>query len=92
MVPKKCEGFHPDYCLVWTNGPATYHLLLCFGCHEMKLHGPGQELLVDIRQRAFEEFKIILMKYRDQRPKRDWTKTVCPASCLPVFAAFEHMQ
>ena len=69
--PKLCGGYHPDYCLAWRDGEATYHLLICFGCHEMKLYGPKQELLADIRSDAFKQFETTLKKYRDQRPKRE---------------------
>jgi hypothetical protein len=67
--PKMCGGFHPDYCLVWEDGKATYHLLICFGCHEMKLYGPKSELIVDISDDAFRKFKSILTAFHDQRPR-----------------------
>jgi hypothetical protein len=68
--PKLCGGFHPDYCLSWKDGDATYQLLFCFGCHEMKLYGPKEELVVDLRQDAFKQFEALLKKHRDQRPER----------------------
>jgi len=69
--PKACGGYHPDYCLAWKDGPTTYELLICFGCHEMKLFSPKQEELADIRKDAFERFETILKKYQDQRPKTE---------------------
>ena len=66
--PKLCGGFHPDYCLAWQDGKTTYHLLICFGCHEMKLYGPGTELLVDLYDDAHRTFKSTLKPYRAQRP------------------------
>jgi hypothetical protein len=66
---KFCGGFHPDYCLTWTDGGDEYQLLICFGCHEMKLYGPKQELLVDIRDDAIAQFDERLRKHREQRPK-----------------------
>jgi hypothetical protein len=66
--PKMCGGYHPDYCLTWKDGEAVYQLLICFGCHEMKLYGPKSELMADIRPDAYKAFAEILKKYRDQRP------------------------
>lgn len=70
--PKECGGFHPDYALAWSDGDETYHLLICFGCHEMEFHGPRGMLLVDIREKAFKQFEAILKQYRDQRPPSSW--------------------
>jgi len=69
--PKRCGGYHPDYGLAWKDGDSTYHLLICFGCQEMKLFGPKQELLADIRSDSFKQFESILKKYRAQRPKNE---------------------
>ena len=68
----KCGGFHPDYAFAWRDGDETYYLLICFGCHEMQFIGPRQELLVDIRSKAFKQFEAVLKKYRDQRPPSSW--------------------
>jgi hypothetical protein len=69
--PKKCGGYHPDYALAWKDGGTIHHLLICFGCHEMKLYGPRHELITDIRDDAYKQFETLLRKYRDQRPKRE---------------------
>jgi hypothetical protein len=69
--PKLCGGFHPDYCLVWKQGESIYQLLICFGCHEVKLYGPKSELIVDLREKAFQAFEAALKKHRDQRPARE---------------------
>ena len=66
---KLCGGYHPDYCLALTDGEVEYHLLICLGCHEMKLYGPDQNLRVDIRDDAYKQFKEMITKYRDQRPE-----------------------
>ena len=66
---KNCGGYHPDYCLSWKDGEASYELLICFGCHEMKLYGPRQELLADIQRDVAIQFETTLKKYRDQRPQ-----------------------
>jgi len=67
---KLCGGYHPDYCLEWKDGEATYHLLICFGCDEMKLYGPKSELLLDIRTDVMKKFESVLKKHRSQRPKK----------------------
>lgn len=63
--PKPCGGFHPDYALVWKDGERTYTQLVCFGCGEVQLHGPQQELMVEL---ASGQLGAILGKYRSQRP------------------------
>ena len=65
MGEKACGGYHPDYCLTWHDGTASYDLMICFGCAEMKLYGPGNYLIVDLNDEAFE---TLLKKHRDQRP------------------------
>ena len=66
--PKLCGGYHPDYCLAWKGSDATYDLLICFGCHEMKLYGPRRMLLVDIRNDTSRQFETMLKKYHNERP------------------------
>lgn len=66
---KKCGGFHPDYCLVWGEGKKTYHAHVCFGCHEMKVFGPGIELYCEISSSAYTQLQKTLKPYQDQRPK-----------------------
>lgn len=68
--PKMCGGYHPDHCLVWQDGEVTYQLLVCFGCHEMKIFGPAGEIMADIRPKAFEAFESALKEHRVQRPPR----------------------
>lgn len=67
-VPEPCGGFHPDYALVWKEGEHTYDLLICFGCGDVQLHGPQQELMAKMASGKFGE---ILSKYRSQRPDRE---------------------
>ncbi len=65
---KKCGGFHPDYCIEWHVGEQVYQCLLCFGCDEAKVFGPGVELYYDINRSPFEELKLVLKPYRKNRP------------------------
>jgi hypothetical protein len=34
---KLCGGFHPDWCVTFGEGETSWHLLICFGCRELKL-------------------------------------------------------
>ncbi len=61
---KLCDGFHPDYCLVWTDGNTTCEVLICFGCAEVRFYSPQRELHVDLRGEAYEQFTTILKAYR----------------------------
>ena len=70
LGPKNCGGFHPDYCLAWNEAGNSYELLICLGCHEMKIYAASQELLVDIEREAYYQVNMALQKYRDQRPER----------------------
>lgn len=72
---KMCGGFHPDYCLVWKNGEATFQALFCLGCHEVKIYGPQIAWYGDIGKEAYEKFRSLLTKYRDQRPASQPPKT-----------------
>ena len=69
--PKKCGGFHPDYCAEIETGTGTSHFLICFGCGEAKIYGPRGELYCDIRGAEYEQLKTLLKKYRKNRPSRD---------------------
>lgn len=65
---KLCGGYHPDYCLIWKNGGFQHHLLICFGCHEIRLFDASQDLYLDLRAPAFAKLGKLLIKYRSQRP------------------------
>jgi len=66
---KLCGGYHPDYALVWKDGGVSYDLLVCLGCHEMKLFGPKMELLIDLRDGPAKHLEAILKQYHQQRPQ-----------------------
>jgi hypothetical protein len=66
---KKCGGFHPDYLAEWRVGDGVYRVLICLGCHEVKVFGPDSSLRCDIHQdKAFGELRDLLKKYRKNRP------------------------
>lgn len=50
---EKCDGFHPDYVLVWQGHDGRRAIQLCYGCHEWKFFGPGGSFLSDISEKAY---------------------------------------
>ena len=69
--PKRCGGFHPDFCVEWHVGKDVYRAHICFGCHEMMVYGPKSDLYCDIAEPAYKELDALLKTYRKNRPKRD---------------------
>lgn len=65
---KLCDGYHPDYCLIWKNSEIQHQLLICFGCQEIKLFYARQNLYLDLRDPAFAQLGKLLIKYHSQRP------------------------
>jgi hypothetical protein len=65
---KLCGGFHPDYAVEWHVGADRYRALLCFGCHEVKLFGPGVESRNDLDEASYQKLWMLLMAYRKNRP------------------------
>ena len=72
IIPDQaCGGYHPDYCIEWKVKGEKYHVLVCFGCGEMKCYGDGIELYCDFEQCGGDtEFGKVLKKYRKNRPER----------------------
>jgi hypothetical protein len=62
---KMCGGFHADYSLVWQDEQATYEFQICFGCGEVLIFGPTQEMRLDLQGNGL---KSVLEKYHGQRP------------------------
>jgi hypothetical protein len=65
---KKCGGFHPDYAIEWKKDSSVYRALICFGCDEAKLFGPGIEERHDLNQSALSALEALLTKHRKSRP------------------------
>jgi hypothetical protein len=65
---KKCGGFHPDYAVEWTVEGQVYQCLICFGCFEVKMYGPGGETRLDISKAGLAG---LLKPYRKNRPEYD---------------------
>ena len=66
---KYCAGFHPDFAVSWTVDKLEYHALICFGCREIKLLGPGEEPYFDLSKTSREELIKILRPYHKDVPK-----------------------
>jgi hypothetical protein len=67
---KLCGGFHPDYCVEWHLGKEVYRVLICFGCHEVKLHGPKTSVYCDVEDKALAGLQRLLKPYRKNRPRK----------------------
>jgi hypothetical protein len=68
--PKACGGFHPDWCLVWSDGSETYTVFLCFGCDEMVAYKDGERsIYCDIREES--RFESLLNPLHVNRPKQN---------------------
>jgi hypothetical protein len=65
---KKCGGFHPDYAVEWQKDSSAYRALICFGCDEAKLFGPGIDERHDLGPRALPELEALLRKHQKNRP------------------------
>jgi hypothetical protein len=70
-VVKGCGGFHPDFAVEWAVGDRVYHCLICFGCSEVQVFGPGGELHCEIADP--DPLKRLLIPYQKCRPTTDWT-------------------
>jgi len=66
---KKCGGFHPDYLVEVSVGKESYRMLVCFGCHEVKLFGPKSEVYVDMSDEGLHGLEEALKGRRKSRPK-----------------------
>jgi hypothetical protein len=67
--PKKCGGYHPDYCLEWRDAAEVYRVLVCLGCSEVKCYGPAGGVHCDMNADVREEFKRLLKAHRKNRPE-----------------------
>jgi hypothetical protein len=65
---KKCGGYHPDYAVEWSVSSDRYRALICFGCYEVKLFGPGLESHNDLDLDAYKRLKELLKPYQKNRP------------------------
>jgi len=61
-----CCEFHPDFAVEWQQDSSVYRALLCFGCHEARLFGPGLAERYSLWDG--DELHALLTKYRKNRP------------------------
>jgi len=67
---KDCGGFHPDYGIEFLRGDVRLQFLLCFGCGEAKVFGPGHEVRHDLADPAHTALRTLLQPYGSSRPTR----------------------
>ena len=72
--PKRCGGYHPDWCLTFKVGDEAYRVLICFGCHEARLFGPKNATFSDLDDEAMKKMGAILGPLRKNRPMREAEK------------------
>jgi hypothetical protein len=65
---KRCGGFHPDFAVEWPNVKPLFQALICFGCREIKLWGPGIKSRNDLDAGAALKLQTTLLGYRRNRP------------------------
>jgi hypothetical protein len=66
---KKCDGFHPDYCVEWKFDESPIQVLICFGCGEAKVRAEGSALHYDTRDDGEKALRALLIDRRQERPK-----------------------
>lgn len=65
---KRCGGFHPDWSVNWRSGRDNIHALICFGCQDIIILGPDQQLRYGLTAAAFKQLKSDLVPLRSKRP------------------------
>ena len=65
---KRCGGFHPDWCVSWRSGRKDIHALICFGCQDIIIVSPDQQLRYGLTAAAFKQLKSDLIPLRSKRP------------------------
>ncbi len=68
-LPKHCGGFHPDFALRFKHRGKTYQALICYGCDEAGLFGPGIDSTVDVVTEHQKKLEKPLKNYSRRRPK-----------------------
>jgi hypothetical protein len=65
---KRCGGFHPDWSVNWRSGRKDIHALVCFGCKELMILSPEQQLRYNLTPAAFKKLQAELVPLRAKRP------------------------
>lgn len=69
--PKRCGGYHPDYCISWQKESSTFYALVCYGCGEIVFYDSKSFIIYDIEDEALRGLKDLLQGYQKKRPKKD---------------------
>ncbi|WP_254507062.1 hypothetical protein [Anatilimnocola floriformis] len=77
-TPAACGGFHPDWCVEFTQNQTVYQVLICFGCHEARLYGPISSAYVVLGDESYKELVAVLKPFQKQRPKFKASKSLSP--------------
>ena len=67
---KLCGGFHPDWCLRWTEGTTVTDIHVCFGCHEIKAYSGKTMVYCDMNGDTHKKLKKLLAAYQKERPAK----------------------
>jgi hypothetical protein len=70
QAAKACGGFHPDWCLVWTDAEKEVDVHFCFGCNEVAAFVDGERQMLCEMQND-EPFKELLDALRTNRTSED---------------------
>ena len=65
---KRCGGFHPDWSFNWRSGRKDIHALVCFGCKELMILSPEQQLRYNLTPAAFKKLQAELVPLRAKHP------------------------
>ena len=65
---KRCGGFHPDWVVNWRSGRKDIHALICFGCKEVMILSPDQQLRYNLTPAAFTKLQAELTPLKSKRP------------------------
>lgn len=65
---KRCGGFHADYAVSWSHQGKPVHLMVCFGCGEIRVQLEDRNFLYNIAPGEMEEaLKKVQTRHLDQR-------------------------
>src|SRR5262245_46751396 len=77
--PDRLLGFHADFGVASQRGGERFQGLVCYSCYELKLFGPGIDLIQDLGDGP--GLAAVLKKYRKNRPNEPgggWPRNETP--------------
>jgi hypothetical protein len=66
---KLCGGFHPDWCVEFKKDSDVYQMLVCFGCREVRLYGPRNQVFSDLDKGTMKSLRELLTPLQKNCPK-----------------------